>query len=256
MKILYLAIQILLVYLLVGCHPSALIKKEKPQAARPDSVLFYRQKDISDPFLDAVIGAGSDTLVLHTRLIPPPPPPKKFRQIEGLRVQVFAGLDSLNAAGIRYQLANRQEDSVYFFKDKGLFKIQVGDYLYRTDADKKKQILRNNGFSGAWVVQTLINVPLDTVQVDSSITVGSKNIETKGENFGKVFRIQVMATGDKKRAETLAKELRQRFDFPAVARKINDLYKVYLGNFTAREEADKALKQVRAGGYPDAWIVK
>ncbi|HID39549.1 MAG TPA: SPOR domain-containing protein [Calditrichaeota bacterium] len=234
--------------IMVSCQQSVLVKKEEPQALRPDSILYYQQKDIPDPLLDAVIGSGPDTLVLHTRLIPPPPPPEKFRRIEGLRVQVFAGLDSLNAAGIHYQLMNQQEDSVYFFKDKGLFKIQVGDYLYRPDADKKRQTLRNNGFSGAWVVQTMINVPSDSTQADSNSAVGPMD--------EKVFRIQVLATGDKDRAETLAEELQQSFDLPAVSRKVDDLYKVYLGKFITRQEAEEALKQVRTQGYTDAWIVK
>ncbi len=238
-------------YLIISCQPSALFKKEVPKAM-PDSVLFYQQKDLADPFIDAVIAAKEDTLILQTRLIPPPPPPKKFRQIEGLRVQVFAGLDSLNALSIRHQLINGQSDSVYLFKEKGLYKIQIGDYPYRMDADRKKQELRKEGFKGAWVVQTSINVPIDNEQSVSATEQDSVKKTVKNINYS----IQVLATGDITRAQETEKKLKQQYNRPAFTKKIGNLYKVYLGNFPTRQEAEDMLKDIRANGYPDAWIVK
>ena len=251
MKIVYRITAVLIIYLSFACQPSSLIKKEEVKAA-PDSVLFYQQKDIADPFIDAVIAAKEDTLILHTLLIPPPPPPEKYRQIEGLRVQVFAGLDSLNAKNIRHQLANAQSDSVYLFKEKGLFKIQVGDYPYRMEADRKKQELKTAGFKGAWVVQTLINVPLDSMNIESD----NKSIREEKRPRNEGFKIQVLATGDKMRAEEVVQTLKQQFNYAAFSQKVKDLYKVYLGYFSDRQEAEKVLQDVRINGYPDAWIVK
>ena len=252
MKTISRCIFILLLIVIISCQPSLLVKKEQPRA-KVDSVLFYQQKDISDPFIDAVIAAKADTFTLHARLVPPPPPPLKYKEIEGFRVQAFAGLDSINALSIRHRIKSAQTDSVYLFKDKGLFKIQVGDFLYRNDAEKKKKDLRQNGYPGAWVVQTTIRIPKDT-PADTTMNPVNKAENDRQEDRG--FRIQILATADSLRAEGLSEEIKQKYNLPVIIHKAGTLYKVFIGNFSSREKAEAELKKLRTGGYPDAWIVK
>ena len=237
--------------LLFGCHSKSILKQRKAETEM-DSVLFYQQKDISDPFIDAVLTHPGDEAVLKTTLIPPPPLTPKFKQIEGFRVQIFAGLDSLNALTNKYQAASIVDDSTYLFFEKGLFKVQVGDFPYRPEADRMKIVLKENGFTGAWVIKRLINVPVDT-------TSGEPQIITSPNESGAAqdapFRIQIMAVSDEAKALDIVEELQRKFEYQSYYKKTESLYKIYLGKFKNRDEAERALNKVREKGYNDAWLV-
>ena len=153
-------------------------KAEKQQSAQVDSFLYYQPVTLNDPFLDSLNVQNDMEQTLKVRILPPPSPPAPTtKQVEGYRVQTFAGLDSLNALVLTNDLRSAIEDSVYLFKEKELFKIQLGDYLYRNDADMKVLDLRKNGFAGAWVVQRLVNVPIETSAVSDSLKTNMKILE-------------------------------------------------------------------------------
>ena len=70
------------------------------------------------------------------------------------------------------------------------------------------------------------------------------------------YRIQLMASSSEEtirnKKKSIEKELRTDvyivFDAP--------YYKVYIGNYTTRRAAERALNKVKQSGYSDAWIVK
>jgi len=248
-----LIVCISLIVCLISCQPGPLVK---PTQTGVDSVLFFEEKEISDPFLQSLFNEDNSDIELKTQLNPPaPPPPPNYREVEGFRVQVFAGLDSINALTTKHKLQAKLDDPVYLLKENGLVKIQVGDYLYRVDADNKNLVLRREGFPGAWVVQKKIRI---TKTADSAAVVEpappiNKPSDIEPGNYK--FKIQIIVTGDLPRAEQLKAQLQSQFNNVCWFEEINGLYKVFLGKFQKRESADALLNDVRQNGFSDAWLV-
>lgn len=220
------------------------------QSAQVDSFLYYQQNTLNDNFLDSLKTENDTEQIVKVEVLPPPaPPPPTMKQIEGFRIQTFAGLDSVNGLIAASELREMTADTVYYFKENGLFKIQIGDIPYRNDADMKVMDLRKEGISNGWVVQRMINVPVDTVATTD--TTADLNSE-----LNLPFTIQILATTDLLKAKNVIAELESQFQTKAGYQQIDNLYKVFLGNFKTREEAEKLLKSVRSNGYKDAWLVK
>ncbi len=243
--------------LMINCSSFESLGK-KDSGAGVDSVLFYQQKDISDPFIDAVLtDPGNEAMVSET-LLPPAPEPPRLRQVQGYRVQIFAGIDSLNAAATKYRAAAMVADSTYLIPGENLYKVLVGDYPYRAEADRMKLTMRDEGFSGAWVVETMVNAPIDTAAATRQSADTSRQTVTEqpaGDETPARFKIQLFVTSDETRAMTLVSELRDQFTQPAYYEKSGGVYKVFIGRFGNRNEAGQFLEQVRAAGYGDAWLV-
>jgi len=47
-------------------------------------------------------------------------------------------------------------DSVYVVYETPNYKVRVGDFIAREDADKMRQKLQNMGYLSAWVIRTRI----------------------------------------------------------------------------------------------------
>jgi len=257
MKTLVLLYPVILLLVLAACQPRSAV--HKTETADVDSVLYFQQRDLDDPFLDTVFNSPDEPVRIETRLLPPPVPPEippRFKEIEGFRVQVFAGIDSLNSLPVLDQIMGLTGDSVYYFLDKGLYKIQVGDYQFRYLADSAKTWFRQSGFPGAWVVQRPILIPITAdslggppMTVDSTASTG-----LIGAEAGK-YRIQLMATTDAEKARLTAAALRSENNYNAFYEQSGGLYKLYVGNFNSEDEARKVLQDLRENGYPDAWLV-
>ena len=69
------------------------------------------------------------------------------------------------------------------------------------------------------------------------------------------FRIQVFASSDREVAENARVVATQRLRLPGYLDLEAGVYKVRVGDFVTRAQADKALATVRASDYADAWIV-
>jgi len=242
---------------LYNCNPKALLGIPESKS-NVDSVLFYQQPELSDPFLDGLKNEPGNEVTLKTKLLPPPPPPPPdFREIEGFRIQVFAGTDSIGAGSIKYQVEADFNQPVYLVSEGGLYKVQAGDYPYRIDADQAKNQLNRKGFTGAWVVKRMIRVPLDSsaapaMQETAGPASQSEVVSTKPEG---AYRIQVLATSDELRAKEVVFNLKNQFNGNAFYELSGSVFKVFIGYFETRPEADDFLANVRSGGYPDAWLV-
>ncbi len=239
---------LLSVFLLTwGCHPQFL-KRQKPKS-EIDSVLFYQKKDVPDPFLDLVLSKPHETIILKKTLVPPPVPPKKFKEVPGYRIQVFAGIDSLNALQQKNHLSSTVSDSSYLIKEKGLYKVQAGNFVKRIRADSLKAYLKAHGFPGAWVAQRMILIPFENQQAKTAQPQPSE------VNAEFPFKIQVFATADKAKAKALVSRLKSEFHYPCNFQKDKNLFKIYLTGFNTRQEAEIALQKIKKSGYKDAWIV-
>lgn len=243
---------LIVILIIVGCNTQNIRRsrlQENQSVAQPDSFLYYQPVAINDPFLDSLKTGYDKEESIKVRLIPPPPPPApKTKQVKGFRVQTFAGLDSINALVSMEKLKKAVTDSIYFFKEKGLFKIQFGDYIYRNGADLKVLGIRKNGISGAWVVARMVNVPVDSLSENVNIDPVLSNKEAP-------YKIQVLVTSDQKKAENLIAELKIQFNQESYFIKSDTLFKIFLGKFNNRTEAEKVLEQVKKSGHTDAWLV-
>jgi hypothetical protein len=195
---------------------------------------------------------------LRKEVYPPPEQKPKFKEIEGYRIQIFAGVDTLNASSTRSQATTIVPDSVYLFAEKGLLKVQVGDYPYRYQADKVRDQFRREGFPGAWVILRTILIPFESdtteeikTREDSVVVVQpATQITEQGK-----FKIQIIAVGSEEQAITIIDQVKLEMNFQAFHEKSGNLFKVFVGYFKEESTAREALEKLRASGYPDAWLV-
>ena len=251
-KIKYI-ILLFVIGIMMACQPGKVVKKEK--TALPDSALYYQQADIADPFLDTIFQEPDQAITINQKIYPPyiPDPIQKFKEAEGFRVQVFAGSDSSKVKSVRQEIATLTDDSVHYFDEKGLYKIQVGDYLYRYLADNMKTKMRLNGYPGAWVVQRKILVPIDSMTTNSSTVEDSTEVNPASET-GR-YRIQLVVTGSLEKAEETITSLQTKTGYRVFYEQNGNLYKVFVGLFQEESQAREELEKMRQLGYPDAWLV-
>ena len=102
--------------LLITCQPRTVIKDDT--FVKIDSTLYFEPVEINDPFIDTLVIHTSQHLTLKKKILPPPvstPKSPKFKEVEGFRIQIFAGLDSINALSIFRALTAAYKGSVIFF---------------------------------------------------------------------------------------------------------------------------------------------
>ena len=69
----------------------------------------------------------------------------------------------------------------------------------------------------------------------------------------KYYRVQVGAFSEKENADALAKKLRRK-GFSTIIKKVKGIYKVQVGAYTKEANAEKQLRKVKAAGFLDAFI--
>jgi hypothetical protein len=236
--------------LIISCNYNvALVKNQK--SAGVDSVLFYQQSSLSDPFVNSLLTNPGNSASLRATIFPPLLPKDSVSHISGYRIQVFASSDSLSALTSKAQLISRFSENVYMIHQDGLFKLHLGDFLNRESADAKKAIISQSGYPGAWIVSCFIKAPVE----NNFLLRPDVNADNEDNSLVIRFKIQVIATGDLNKANQVVSELSRSFTVPVYYESTGNLYKVYVGKFAARPEAESVLQKVRLSGYPDAWLV-
>ena len=165
--------------------------------------------------------------------------PEEVPQIEGFRVQVAALRDHNRAEALREQIQRDAQVLTYIHLDEDiqLYKIQAGNSRTPESAKTLRDAIRALGFPDAYVIRTQIaNVqPQATsgfiVQIFSSSTRGS------AENA------QIQARAQLKRDDVF-------IDFEP------PYFKVRVGNFQTRNDAEILLVEVKKKGYETAFIVQ
>lgn len=73
--------------------------------------------------------------------------------LQGFRIQIFASasIDESNSTRVM-ALGRLVQDSVYVVYDPPVYKVRVGDFPTRLEANQRLSVLINNGFPDAWVV--------------------------------------------------------------------------------------------------------
>ncbi len=83
----------------------------------------------------------------------------KPAQVYGYRVQVMAALKEENANRLAEELRSKIDKPVYIEYIAPYYKVRVGDFLSREEAERFRDTLRSMGYYDAFIVETLINSP-------------------------------------------------------------------------------------------------
>lgn len=70
------------------------------------------------------------------------------------------------------------------------------------------------------------------------------------------YRVQIYAFESKERAEASATDARVRLNYPVYVEFVPPFYKVRVGDFMTREEAERVRDELKRLGYEDAFIVE
>jgi hypothetical protein len=86
------------------------------------------------------------------------------KQVNGFRVQIFAGADEQTARLVEEEARFEFDTSVYLAYDPPNYKVRLGDFAERSDAEKIRREAYRKGYRDAWVVpdQVWIGLPAES----------------------------------------------------------------------------------------------
>ncbi len=79
------------------------------------------------------------------------------RLVEGFRVQLLATREESEARRARDDARAGFPENSYLLFDNPYYKLRLGDCLTRTSADSLQQRAVSKGFTGAWIVRSLVH---------------------------------------------------------------------------------------------------
>ena len=71
-------------------------------------------------------------------------------------MQVFATQDRKKAEGIKEELSFKFDESIYIIFEAPNYKVRIGNFLDRDDAEKLRIELVKESLSSSWIVRTKI----------------------------------------------------------------------------------------------------
>ena len=70
------------------------------------------------------------------------------------------------------------------------------------------------------------------------------------------FKIQVLAAQTEDEVQIVKKELEGKIDLPVTIAFETPLFKLFVGDFSSQDTAEKCVAKLREMGYDDAWVVR
>ena len=114
--------------------------------------------------------------------------------------------------------------------------------IYENDNNKKSN---NSG--------TNVHIVVEPNEVDTNSTTPTTS-EVVANRAG--YRVQVYAFSSQESAENAAAQVRIQVSEPVYVEFVDGLYKVRVGDFTSRIQAETVRDRLRSMGYPDAFLVE
>jgi len=141
------------------------------------------------------------------------------------------------------QASSRAEPALskapYDFRKEGVIPPPSGGEA-RPEADVEEIAVSDSGLTVSDA-----EAPVDT----------TRQAVTAADSLADGFRIQVFATADREIAENARAAATERLGVPAYLDLEGGIYKVRVGDYVNRADADRVLSTVRGHYYPDAWVV-
>ncbi len=229
---------------LLGAH---LLGAQNTVQGRLKSFLWQRD------FQELIRTYGEETVVLRDEgLVAEQKRLRSYVEIPGFRVQVFAGTNEQAARAQAHRLEALQLDSVYVVQEGGLYKVQVGNFRERREAEKMLDRLHFAGVDNAWIVATTIHWPKSKLSATAETTAPVSPMREMTPRFA----IQIFVTGSADKARRLSQAFAQKMGIKTRVLAQNGFYKVLAGDFTSEAEARTELERLHASGFPDAWVIQ
>lgn len=159
------------------------------------------------------------------------------------KIQIFA---SNNKEASKYEASRvltELSQTAEVINDGGLWKVHIGAFSERKDAESFREKLRNLGWRDAFI----INVE------EIGFLVRNNKAELRPNNY---FSVQVLATEDRVEARSLMRNIIElKFEDTFIVFKKN-LWKVRVGRFSEKVDAEKCIDKLKNIGFSDCWIVE
>ncbi|OGE82184.1 MAG: hypothetical protein A2Y39_06865 [Candidatus Delongbacteria bacterium GWF2_40_14] len=162
-----------------------------------------------------------------------------FNKVIGYRVQIFAAKEKANAEKIKTLAMKDITERIYIIlADDNLYKVQVGDYLSKIDAEKMRDKIKSlPNYADAFVQNTYI-------------------FYDKAADSGEYY-IQIGAFSTRESAdEFIAKKLSDLGYTNAVVYNENSLFKVLIGGYATNQEALDIKDKLKNDGFEGSWIIQ
>lgn len=178
-----------------------------------------------------------------------------YRVEKGYRCQAFAGTQQENARRVAEQLRALQLDSVYVIYENSLYKVQIGNFDNRRDAEILLDKLRYSKVQGVWIVEADVHRP-KSIEEQQAFQQQQLEEQQFEEQPGYYYAIQVFATNDQLKAAQLKEALARDLGQPVEAISQASSWKVLVGKFSNRSGAEEYLKKLKREKFADAWITQ
>ena len=159
------------------------------------------------------------------------------KAVNGYRVQVFAGMNKENAENVRLQIQGNISYKVYIIVADNLYKVQVGDFQARLNAEALLASLQDS-FPGCFIQKTLVLANDEVKQV-----------------LGKYY-VQLGAFASKEGAKSFQATVKEFNYSNSIIFEENEFYKVLIGAYKSREQAEEIKQKLIMIGFDGAWIVE
>ena len=233
-----------LVLLFVGCAGS------QSQLAAPPMGGSSAVREEFDPYTlnddDFLLQPAARAEVSPPQATPLSAQTETTRKIAGFRVQVAAVLDRTRAESVREHIQRELQalTYIYYDEDTHLYKIQASNSRTPEQAERLRDEIKAQGFPEAYVVRTQIEVTDVQPQVKRPVT-------TLG------FRVQIFSSSTRHAAEEAQNQARAQLNRNDVFIDFEPPYfKVRVGNFQTRKDAEKFLAEAKKKGYETPFIVQ
>lgn len=163
----------------------------------------------------------------------PPTLPAKYR------IQIFAG-SAVNAHKTYNQYVSRWSSTeAYVIRDPATdrWKVWVGNYPNKPAADSIKVMLQQNGYPDAWVAEMPVQLPVK---------------ETRTE----LFWVQIGSFSNQSSAMNVQQSLGSKLKEKVIIKSVSGAYKVWIGGYTERSQADALKNQLKTEGHQGAFVVQ
>ncbi len=151
---------VILVFILAGCTSQRFAEKEKPKTEVPKDKFSLAQfeKTFNPADYDREVNIVQRIDTADKNKLPPLEIPKdtliiKEEAVQGFRIQVFSssGVDEANLVKNLVQ-EKFVHDTVYVEYDAPVYKVRVGDFINRYEANQRLPEFVEKGYRDAWIV--------------------------------------------------------------------------------------------------------
>lgn len=186
---------------------------------------------MDDPLMTSIRSGEYDRVRLAKGAVKPP-----FVDIVPVfRIQVAASTNPVGARSIAAQARSKTTEPVLIDSSSQYYKIQVGNFRIRGNADLQLSKMKAAGYSAAWVVKGTWKIAEGTV--------------SSGFNDGK-YRIQVGSFSELSAAQTVWLKIAKEFEDPVHIVNVDNAYKVVVGQGTSAVQLERLKAKLKAAGFP------